>query len=142
MSASIDKLSTGWTPLALGNWQPFVLLVEDGVLYVNTDLRDVSGQGRIKVVKNVFSVDPLPGWDINSNEAAFEIVHGEGVLFQMIRKGIDTISIKCAFVGPGGLFIADDKGLRAGTSAKASDIHIAPVFKYPAWKYPGKYANE
>src|ERR1035437_588765 len=113
--------------------------VRDGVLYV--DFRATGPKGSIEVVDNEFTVSS-PDWDNNSNDRAFEVVDQNGLpVFQMIRNGIDKITVKGIFLTPGGVVIGDDRGMRIGAKVQASDATIKPVFKYPAWKYPGKYAD-
>ncbi len=128
-------------PFYVFGLKPFKMHVKDGVLYV--DFTAVGPKGSIKVVDNEFTVSS-PDWDKNSNDRAFEVVDQNGLpVFQMVRNGIDKITVKGIFLMPGGVLIGDDKGVLVGRVPKeqVSGATIKPIFKYPAWKYPGKYAD-
>jgi hypothetical protein len=85
----------------------------------------------------------------NFSENAFEVVNKAGEpLFQMIRKSAGTIHINGVF--PTGkisqvtgrpllLWLSDDTGLY--WSSIKPNPWLKPIFKYPAWKYPGVFAD-
>jgi hypothetical protein len=126
-------------PFNVFGQKPFKMHGKDGVLYV--DFRATGPRGSIEVVDNEFTVSS-PDWDKNSNDRAFEVVDQSGLpVFQMVRNGIDRITVKGIFPMPGGVLIGDDNGVRVGPKVQVSGATIKPVFKYPAWKHPGKYAD-
>jgi hypothetical protein len=85
----------------------------------------------------------------NFSANAFEVVNKAGEpLFQMIRKDAGTIHINGIF--PTGkisqitgkpllLWISDGTGLY--WSSIKPNPWLKPIFKYPAWKYPGVFAD-
>jgi len=88
--------------------------------------------------------------DRNFSENAFEVVNKQGdPLFQMIRKNAGSIQINGIFSTgnisritgkPVFLWMSDETGME-WKSTQPERWHLKPIFKYPAWKYPGVYAD-
>ncbi len=108
--------------------RPLTVYIQDGTFYVDTSITDGSGREAIQIRKNGLAVKPS-AWDRNFSSNAVEIVDAnQRPIFQMIRKRANLIQVAGLFVSPkGAVFDARP---------------IKPLFKYPAWKYPGKYAEE
>lgn len=140
---SIDQLEKhGWQLPAFEGISPGTLYSKNGVLYVDTVVMDAAGGPAIKIVKNEFTVKPAD-WDKNFTADAFEVVNGQGLpVFQLIRKGLGRIVMFGIFYGNNGqLLIADEYGVRSGIYANVRQFKPKPIFKYPAWKFRGKYAD-
>ena len=119
---------------------PISLYADGDVLYIDTTIPDQEGKPAIELRKNQFTVKH-DGWDKNSNKNAFEVINEQHrVVFQIVRESHSNIRVKGAFPVSGGVVIADDTELRMGHSV--NDCNIKPIFRYPAWKHPGKYVDE
>ncbi len=114
--------------LELDGERPLTVYIQDRTFYVDASITDGSGHTAIQIKKNKFEVKPAE-WDRNFSPNAVEIVDSiQRPMFQMIRKRANLIQIN-------GLFV----------SSKGSIFDIRPpkaLFKYPAWKYLGKYSEE
>jgi hypothetical protein len=115
-------------------------------LLVDFTTWSASGQPAIEVKGNDFSVRPL-GWDRNSNANAFEVVNDkQQPVFQLIRASPKHIVVNGIFLLPDGKLIIANypraiTGVRPEQFALFANVAPAAIFKYPAWKYPGKYAD-
>jgi hypothetical protein len=129
-----------------GGFKPFNLYLEDGELQV--DARMWGGKKGLPPVELhglSFVVRP-EGWDKNFiNDRAFEVVNENDVpMFQLIRLSPSHFVIKRIFETPSGLILASDNGMdvvRPPWGPIPSDFKITRIFKYPSWKYPGKYVD-
>lgn len=136
-------------------WEPFLLRTKDNSIFSPVSIRvlgdtllvstQVGGGPRpiIQVLDNEFTVNNS-FFDRNSNDRALEVVTDNGaVIFQLIQKSPTSIVLNGIFPTPdGGLILAGPEGTLTG--ATASDLErfkLKPIFKYPAWKYPGQYAD-
>jgi hypothetical protein len=83
-----------------------------------------------------------PMIDRNFSKNALEIVDSKGQpLFQMIRENASHITIYGIFSTSQGLLCFDrDDPLEFGGHC-AEGFKLTPIFRYPAWKYPGEYAT-
>ncbi len=98
----------------------------------------------VEIVNNNFKVRPT-NWDRNSNENALEVVdENSKPRLQVIRVNLSHYRIEGIFPLPsGGAYLAGNGityRLGAGEPIPPS-FQLAPIFKYPGWKYPGKYAD-
>jgi hypothetical protein len=86
----------------------------------------------------------VEGCDKNSNEKALEIVNAHGVvLFQLIRKSSAEVVINGIFpIGKSLLLAGPDGFYTRPTMEQINHFRLKPIFKYPAWKYPGQYVAE
>jgi hypothetical protein len=108
---------------------------------------DESNPFQVQITNNVFNV--VSGFvQKNYNDAALEVADDNGVpLFQVIQEGPNQLRINGVFVL--GSSSATGKIIRlwawgknqATDSERPKDFVLKPIFKYPAWKYLGKYAD-
>jgi hypothetical protein len=114
--------------LSLGGRHPISIYVENKRFYVDAIITDGSGSGAVEIKKNVFDVKPS-AWDRNFAKNAIEVVDAhQRPIFQMIRKRSNLIQVAGLFSLPNGP-VFDARPNKA-------------LFKYPAWKYPGQYADD
>jgi len=126
-------------PLIVSGYVPMTLKMRGDAILISLKLWSAAGVPPVEVENNEVKVS-MPGWDWNYTANALEIVNEMTVpMFQMIRKGPLRIEINGIFYGPRGLVVASDKGIFNGPIPP--DVIQEPIFKYPAWKYPGKYAD-
>jgi hypothetical protein len=144
-SAPLSLFATGRVfPLSFGpDEHPITVATKGNKILVNAKLWGGVGLAPVEIEGNNFTVRTPPGWDRNSSNNAMEVVDPEGrVYFQMIRKTASQIAFYGVFPRPDGkLFLASPKGTLPEESTIPSDFKIDPLFKYPSWKYPGKYAD-
>jgi len=140
---SIEQLrKKSATPFMFGNFPPVTLSVKGNILKVDVKVWNGNGNPHIEVRDNEFTVR-VPGCDKNSNTNALEVVNANGVvLFQLIRKSSTNVVINGIIPSPAGLILAGPNGTILGASqSKLDQFRLKPIFKYPAWKYPGQYAE-
>ncbi len=125
-------------PFNFGGHIPVKLYVEKGNIYADVKIHGESGIPPIEVKKNKILNKP-DDWDLNSNENALEIVNAKQVpIYQFYYKTPSHIVMNGIFPFPGGLILAnEDKAIINPTMPTA--FKLKRIFKYPAWKYPGKY---
>ena len=136
-----------WAPMVFApNGPEFSFSMSGETLLVNAK---IGAGGRfgptIEIRDNAFAVRE-PRYDSNSNEHALEVVTSDGLpIFQLIQKSPTQVVINGIFPVDNGrnLMIAGPDGVRTGVGMDAdlSQFHLRPIFKYPAWKYPGQYAE-
>jgi hypothetical protein len=143
VATSIENLRKHpFTPIAF-NKKPLVTLSMKGdTLLVDFKAWNGNGKPPIEVKNNEFTVR-IPECDKNSNANALEVVNAHGVvLFQLIRKSSTSVAINGIFASPLGLILAGPDGMVQGAGQSDLDhFRLKPIFKYPAWKYPGQYAE-
>jgi hypothetical protein len=104
---------------------------------------DIYRGGSLPAVKlrNNGIVDMPSGWQRNSNHAALGFVDEKTCpVFQFIRTMPFRAVLNGSFTDRDGKPIfANEKGVRFG--GKLAECELKPVFKYPAWKYLGQYAD-
>lgn len=106
---------------------------------------EIVGPHGIVIADNKFSgLHQL--WDSNSSTNAFEIVNElYSPLFQFIRESDSKLTVRGVFETKDGVRVLTDKNSRI---IKNFDYHrdavpgLKAMFKYPAWKYPGQYADQ
>lgn len=115
------------------------LSLKNGALYVDADLVDVS-RWHVSIKQNTL-IDSPPDWDHNSNAAALEFVNEHGIpVFQLIKKSPSEIELYGSFITPVSTCSArPNSGVSIGPTLPQP---LTPIFKYPAWKYPGVYAQQ
>lgn len=125
-------------PLILKGSIPFRGYVENGFLYVDAQIHtDSTAEPVIEIKRNQYKKVP-PGWDVNSTPVALEIVNEkQEPIFHLIYKSPSEVMIEGVFPHPEGYYVIDRHGQRLNDKPD-----IIPIFKYPAWKYPGQYADE
>jgi len=121
---------------------PIWFYVKDGVFVCDVKLWSGNAESPVEIKANEFTVKH-PGWDKNFNDRAFEVVNEEGTpIFQLIRQTRSDFVFKGFIFTPTVLLLAGDDmrqvPVRLAGSVKLS---LIPIFKYPSWKYPGKYAD-
>jgi len=133
-------------PFNFGGFVPVTLRMRGDTLLLHFKVWGGEGKPPIEVNDNEFTVR-VPGWDRNSNANALEVINADGVpVFQMIRKTPLEVVINGIFPTPAGLVLAGPDGMTvsrgsAQVQQSLSAFHLKPIFKYPAWKYPGQYAD-
>jgi hypothetical protein len=127
-------------PYNFNGFKPVKLYVGKGVLYADVSIYGGSGMPPLKIRHNQLSGKP-PDWDFNSNETAFEVVTEHNTpIYQFYYKTPTHIVVNGVFPFPGGLILAGPEGAILNPFLPAS-FRLKPIFKYPSWKYPGKYAE-
>jgi hypothetical protein len=144
------RLSGGPSPIFVAGMVPPRLRVDNGVLYIDVVVRGGSlSEPAIVVHDNEFVVKPL-GWDRNSNINALEVVNeADEPILQLIRVTPSAFRIMGIFPlrdsgwPKGSVWYSDDRnfGVRTPDKPFPPGFKLKPIFKYPAWKYPGKYAD-
>ena len=140
---SVDSLRKGGPiPFRFGNFIPVTLRMDGDKLLFTFKLWSGDGKPPIEVENNEFKIRP-PHWERNFNANALEVVdENQTPIFQMIRKTPSHIVVNGVFPVPGGgLWVFGPDGARGLLREIPSDFKLTPLFKYPAWKYPGQYAE-
>ena len=124
--------------------------MKHGILYADVSMWPGSANvPGVEVNGNEFVVRPA-GWDRNSSKNALEVVNENGSpVFQMVRLTPSMMRINGIFPLQGGgwpqgsIFVADENQFEVITPGNQipADFKLTPIFKYPAWKFPGKYAD-
>jgi hypothetical protein len=146
-TTSIARLRNGppWAPMVMGGGAQFSFSMSGETLLVNAKIGAGGEFGPIiEISNNAFAVRD-PHFDSNSNEHALEVVTSDGLpVFQLIQKSPTQVVINgISPVGDGRrMTIAGPDGvIQYATDAQLANFHLKPIFKYPAWKYPGEYAD-
>ena len=143
ISYSKEGLEKGiMEPYAFGEFKPFKLYIENGVLYADISVYAGSNLPPIKIVRDKLSGKPKD-WDFNSNKNAIEIVNSAGKpMYQFLYKSASQIVVNGIFPFANGFLIAGPKGLTVIQNANViAEYDLEPIFRYPSWKYPGEYAK-
>jgi len=129
-------------PIQIDGYVPVKLRMKEDTLLLHFTVWGGQDKPPIEVKDNDFTVRLL-GFDRNSNANALEVINPKGEpIFQLIRKEPAHIAVNGIFPSPFGLILAGPDGMIAGaTQSSLVAFHLKPIFKYPAWKYPGEYAN-
>ncbi len=135
-----EKLKRGpFTVFRLDDTPVVIAYVERGKLYADVSIYDAPDRKVVQIKRNVFVVG-MPSWDYNSNENAFEVVNQGGVpMFQLYYKTPSHIVINGVVQSSEGTVVYLTE---AGMSDNPKTYNVKPIFKYPAWKYPGQYADD
>ncbi|HXJ10644.1 MAG TPA: hypothetical protein VNH19_00110 [Candidatus Limnocylindrales bacterium] len=144
---SIERLRNPlpWTPMVMRNGPAFSFYMSGETLLVDATIGAGGQFGPIIEVRgNRFAVRD-PHFDSNSNENALEVVAPDGQpIFQLIQKSPTHVVINGFFPADNGqsLWIAGPDGVQSvRMDADLPKLRLRPIFKYPAWKYPGQYAD-
>jgi hypothetical protein len=140
---TIEALKKGpHTPFLFDGFSPVTVTVKGGVLLYDIKFWGGTGKPPIEVKNNKFIVR-VPAWDRNFNANAFEVVDSNNVpILQVIRKTPSHIIVNGIFLLPNGLLLpAGPKGVIIGVKVVPPDFLLKPIFRYPAWKYPGQTAD-
>ncbi len=131
--------------------------IEQGKPYFDVQLFFTPDTPPVQITHNQIEGRPI-SWDANSNKNAFEIVDDKGkVRFQFYYRSNAQIVIKGIFMGGQHVYLVDET-LRTTLAkwpenlpkpppawflgqAGIDNFAIRPIFKYPAWKYPGVLAE-
>ena len=128
------------SPLDYHGFRPVRMYAEGDTVYVDADLSNGTNTA-IQFRRNELVVRPW-NWDINQSDRALEIVDAnEVVIFQYIRKRPDFIAVNGIFQMPDGKILVADEEHISFVDAFPSKSPITPIFKYPSWKYSGKYQD-
>jgi hypothetical protein len=130
-------------PLEFNGHFPFTLKLQGDVVLVSFKVQSPTGDFQIEVDDNNFTI-AMPNCDWNYTANALEVVNGRGVpIFQLIRKSQYAIIVNGIFPIPGGFIVAGGTtGGFANVQKIPKDYYLEPIFKYPAWEHPGKYADD
>jgi pimeloyl-ACP methyl ester carboxylesterase len=125
-----NMLEKGWNGFAeVDGERPLRMYVEGNDLYIDAKVYDERGTVVLELVKSVITNSLPPGWDVNYASNAMEVVDAnQAPVFQMIRDHPGVIRLNGTWYGKRGSVIASGRKL-------------APIFKYPYWKYPGQFAD-
>jgi hypothetical protein len=126
-------------PLDISGFEPVAVGIGDeNKIGYYVALWGGEGNPPLEIHNDHFTVR-VPTWDRNFSPTAFEVIDENGrPVFQMMRKGETTLIMYgifaalhnfVALVGP------------KQTKIEIKNFTLAPIFKYPSWKYPGVYAN-
>jgi hypothetical protein len=139
-------------PVSINGYVPIRLRLIGDRIGVDMSLWNGSELPPVEVHGTEFVVRP-PSWDQNSNANALEIVDGnQHPVFQLVYLSASHVRVEGIFPIPpapmmtlfskGGVLLAGDAGAWPVEAGKPwpHDFKITPIFKYPAWKYPGIYA--
>ena len=127
-------------PFSFSGFSPVRLYLEDDNLYADVTIYGGSGLPPIQIKHNKLINKPT-GWDFNSNKKALEIVNDKSVpIYQFYYKASSHIVVNGVFPFPGGLILANESGAILNPSLP-TQFRLNPIFKYPAWKYPGEYSQ-
>jgi hypothetical protein len=143
MGQPLKSLSEGGGVLVnLGGIVPVKFQLENGVVYCDVTIWGGEDGPPITIIHNKFTVKPM-NLDRNSSANALEVVDQQGEpIFQFIRKTPAHYVMNGLIPIPqGGFILATDKGTRIGVQPPIPKGALKPIFKYPAWKYPGQYAE-
>jgi hypothetical protein len=129
-------------PFMFNDYAPVTLRMKDDTLLFSLKLWSPTGQGPIEVENNEFKVN-ISGCDWNYTANALEVVDENGIpIFQMIRQAPHKIVVYGIFASPIGLLLANETRFAIWKVGPIpQEFILRPLFKYPAWKYPGKYAD-
>jgi len=131
-------------PIHFGEQFDLSIYLDGENLLVDADLRSPVGLNpQVKISRNQFVVSAA-GWDYNSNDLAFEVVDNKGnPVLQLMFQGDKKLIIRGMFNGGNRVLFINDSGIRAMplNNAQVEKYKLVPIFEYPAWKYPGKYAS-
>jgi len=125
-----NMLEKGWNGFAeVDGERPLRMYVEGNDLYIDAKVYDERGTVVLELAKSVITNSLPPGWDVNYASNAMEVVDAnQAPVFQMIRDHPGVIRLNGTWYGKRGSVIASGRKL-------------APIFKYPYWKYPGQFAD-
>lgn len=119
---------------------------EDGVLHLDLEIRDAEGNVVAFVNDSQLFVQPgLPGYDINSDLDAFEVVDPEHEpILQLARiRGANSFELReKSFTRRGNaLYVSfcDAEGCQVQPATKAAELRLGTsIFEYPGYLHPGK----
>ena len=115
------------------------LRLNGDLLIFSMELIPPNGTTQLEIKNNEFTVN-MPGYDWNYTANALEIVDGQRVpVFQLVRKSQLRFVIYGCFVCRGNLFFVGPNNMQQNPTSPPG--HLDLIFKYPAWKFPGKYAG-
>jgi len=132
-------LKTSEQPIKLGGCTLVKLRLKGDLLIFSMKLRPPNGTTQLEIENNEFTIN-MPGCDWNYTANALEVVDQQGLpVFQMIRKSPVRIVIFGCFTCRGNVFFVGPDSMVENPIYPPG--HLSPIFKYPAWKFPGEYAN-
>lgn len=141
----IEDLRTKPDPHMLIFWgySPFLVYVEGDRLYVDVKLYAGPGIPSIELKHNDLVQKPA-NWDLNFNNTALEIVNEDkDPVFQLIYRDDSHILINGKFPIPNGVALARDGQFSVTNQLQEiRDFRLKQLFKYPAWRHKGEYADE
>ena len=142
-NVELSRLTNGqkFQPL---NFAPVYVYIDgNGVLSVDADF--YSGPVPVLVIRHnqIIHKGPLPGWDMNSDARAIEIIGpSELPVFQLAHNGSVSIDIKGIFETPSGpIFVIDDRGLRVERPGSNPAFNGMKLFQYPSEYHKGERAR-
>lgn len=147
-----DTLTNGpISPMKSDGVELFQLYVLNGHFYVDTKVFVGPGIADVEVRRNEIALNSTknPAWDRNYTDNAVEIVNQNQIpMFQMIFETPRKVRIngvfrlaynKLAVYVPGGSQLIE---LNPREPNQQFVVPLKPLFKYPSWKYPGKFVDE
>jgi hypothetical protein len=135
-------------PMSVSGMIPPHFYVENGTLYLDVVLFGDNPHSFAVVVEgNEFTVNRL-GWDRNSSANALEVVNDKLVpVLQLIRLTPSSFRLTGMFPvfdgwPKGSIWVVDDNEFGLWTPDHPFPPYdVTRIFKYPSWKFPGKYAD-
>ncbi|MGA2152483.1 MAG: hypothetical protein ABSG48_10075 [Geobacteraceae bacterium] len=128
---------------------PMALYIKGSKLCVDTTLFIAGVPGGLNIKCNQFDITASPqGWDHNSTSRAVEVVNQDGnPVFQLIFLSPSHVSVAGIFytdthvvwINESGVHAIGKNILESGRWNLPLPTSPKPIFRYPAWKYPGQY---
>ena len=141
ITCSREELESGTEPFRIHGKIPMVIKLENGKLFVNAEFSN--GRRQVKFERNQLINTPV-GWDVNKNSKAIEVIDETGVpVFQFIYTSPTTVQILGSMFSDGTTIYMTNDGIEIGPISEFGQRRpkLKPIFKHPAWKYPGEYAD-
>jgi hypothetical protein len=140
---SVSDLKTRDSPFDINGFSPVAIYLVEDKLFVDFTTWNGPDRPSVEVKGNEFQIRP-EGWDHNSSTNALEVVNTQGQpVFQLIRNSATDVVINGLFLFPNGVLWAANypETVMNPSPDKIAQFLPSPIFKYPSWKYPGKYAD-
>ena len=141
-SVPIEALRKGpFHPFKFAGYDPITIQMDGDTLLFSFVAWGGSGEPPLEIHNNEFTVRN-PRWDRNSNANELEVINPDGtVVFQLIRKSPTNILITGIFPLPNGTLLVAGHNGAIETDKVLPSYLPQRIFKYPSWRYPGKYAD-
>mgnify|MGYP001568959281 CR=1 FL=1 len=136
---NVDKIKKSpREPFNFGGFKPIKIYFSEGKLYADVKIYRGVNLPSLELKRNKLINKP-PDWDFNSNKNALEVVNEKQIpIYQFFYKTPSHIVMNGIFPFPGGLILANENGAIINPILPAT-FSLKRIFKYPSWKYPGKY---
>jgi hypothetical protein len=142
-----DQLDKPNSSIKIGGMSLFQIYLLDGKFCIDTSLYSGPGMPQVRIRGNEFVINN-PSWDRNFTDKAFEVVdQNEMPMLQVISETTRRIEINGVFptTDGKGVIVITPSGIGSfkfdSNGQLPTAIPLAPLFKYPSWKYQGMYAR-